>query len=215
MKQAIAREPEEIDQELSNMGLPGTAAIFERAVTAGYLARTGCTAHHPKTHPGTVHRAQSVCSLRNELVPLLGWKADCASNQELVVSPDGSAAIAVISGDPFTGTSKTPSTKYDSGTLARRFVAVNQAEQGELFPEESKLAPDGPAEKRLTWVLLSYIANNELRYELSLPTNVGENGFINLWSRRIIFPAIPIGEVGLPELPPHAKQQDVDIQLKS
>ena len=214
MKPKLDVKPEGVAAALAVLGPGLTHEVIKRAVESGYLKRVNCTEFHPKTLPGTVHRAESIWSLRHDLVPKHGWAPDCASNQELIISPGGAVAIAVVSGDLNVGTEVEPTTKYDSGTLLRRAIAVN-AGQGELFPETRPPVADGPAETRATWLLLSYVAGNEIRYELSLPVQYGEDNFINLWQNRIMFAPIEIDGIRLPELPPFARQPDVDVQLKA
>jgi hypothetical protein len=149
------------------------------------------------------------------LVVPSGWVPDCASNQELIIAPDGLSAIAVVAGDiNVASETNQPSTKYDSGSMARRAIAAN-ANQLEFFEEFEPPATDGHVEARTTWMLLSHIAAGEIRFELSVPIGFGDDNFINRWRKRIIFSPIVIDGIRLPELPPYARQPDIEVQLKA
>lgn len=215
MKAELIKEPARITRELAAIGPGLDENIVRRAVERGYLERVNCDRFHPKTFPGTVHRAESISSLRHDLVVLHGWTPECASNQELIVTPEGLAAIVVVAGDINVGNEDNdPSTKYDSGSLTRRAIASN-ANQLELFPGLEAPLADGHTEARTTWMLLSHIAAREIRFELSLPIGFGENNFVNKWRKRIIFLPTVIDGDKFPELPPYARQPDVDVQLKA
>jgi hypothetical protein len=215
MKAELIKGPAPVARELEAIGTGLTEDVVRQSVERGYLRRVACDQFHPKTLPGTLHRAESISSLRHDLVVSCGWSPDCASNQELVISPDGLAAIAVVAGDINVASElNEPSTKYDSGSLTRRAIAVN-ANQLELFEEFKFVVADGHAEPRTTWMLLSHIAPNEIRFELSLPIGFGDDNFVDRWRKRIIFSPIVIDGIRVPELPPYARQPDVDVQLKA
>jgi hypothetical protein len=215
MKTELIKAPVLVARELVTIGPGLTKEIVTLSVERGYFKRVECDEFHPKTLPGTLHRAESISSLRHELVVPHGWSPDCASNQELIISPDGLSAIAVVAGDINVGSEiKEPSTKYDSGSLTRRAIAAN-AGQLDMFEDVKAPISDGHAEARTTWMLLSHIAPGEIKFELSLPIGFGDNNFVNHWRKRIIFPSILIDGIRVPELPPYARQPDVDVQLKA
>lgn len=215
MKAVLIKAPEIIAREMAAIGAGLTEDVVRQSVERGYLRRVSCDQFHPKTFPGMLHRAESISSLRHDLVVTWGWRPDCASNQELIISPDGQAAIAVVVGDINVSSEiDEPSTKYDSGSLTRRAIAVN-ANQLELFEVFGKPVADGHAEPRITWMLLSHIAPGEIRFELSLPIAFGEDNFVKRWSKRIIFSPIVIDGIRVPELPPFAQQPEVEVQLKA
>ncbi|MEQ1672401.1 MAG: hypothetical protein ABL893_16230 [Hyphomicrobium sp.] len=216
MKTELFDKLDDVAEALCALGPGLTVEIITQSVERGYLKRVSCDKFHPKTLPGTVHRAESISSLRHDLVVTSGWSPDCASNQELIVSPNGDVAIAVVSGDANVGNltpGQNPSTKYDSGSLTRRAIAVN-AGQLDFFATDDRPVPDGHAESRATWILLSYVASHEIRYELSLPVSYSDSNFIDKWAKRIVFPSIAIDGIRLPELPPYASQPDVDVKFK-
>jgi hypothetical protein len=215
MKAKLILDPIEVAHELTAIGAGLSEDIVKQSVESGYLRRVSCDQFHPRTLPGTLHRAESISSLRHDLVVSHGWSPECASNQELIISPDGLSAIVVVSGDKNIGSDVTePSTKYDSGSLTRRAIAAN-ADQLDFFKVERGPISDGHAEARTTWMLLSHIAPGEIRYELSLPVAFADNNFVNRWLKRIIFSPITIDGIRIPELPPYAQQPDVDVQLKA
>lgn len=215
MKAELIKAPPLVARELEAIGAGLTEDVVRQSVERGYLKRVTCDQFHPRTLPGTLHRAESISSLRHDLVVPFGWSPDCASNQELIVSPDGNAAIAVVAGDINVASEiNDPSTKYDSGSLTRRAIAAN-ANQLELFQEFNGPIPDGHADPRITWMLLSHISPDEIRFELSLPIAFGENNYVNRWQKRILFSPIVIDGIRVPQLPPYAQQPDVDVQLKA
>ncbi|HRQ14770.1 MAG TPA: hypothetical protein PK205_15825 [Promineifilum sp.] len=215
MKAELITASVDIARELTTIGAGLTEEVIRQSVERGYLRRVTCDQFHPKTLPGTLHRAESISSLRHDLVVAWGWSPDCASNQELIISPDGLAAIAVVAGDCNIGSlEKQPSTKYDSGSLTRRAIAVNAGQLEMSFGDPAPVA-DGHAEARKTWMLLSHIAPGEIRFELSLPVGFGDDNFVDSWRKRIIFSSTVIDGIRVPELPPYAQQPDVDVQLKA
>jgi hypothetical protein len=109
---------------------------------------------------------------------------------ELVVSPDQKLAIAVMSGDSyvgFRGTGNVPRTKRPKGEGAKLLTKYNNG-QGVLFPElERKVLHQTKLE---TWVLLHYRSASTVQLELSLPSGLDDQDYIDTWLYRICLPSL-------------------------
>lgn len=165
-------------------------------VMQGFLARTGCSPHHPKTYPGLTHWAETVRALRDKTVPL-GWGIRDVNNFPLSVHPNKKITIAVQTGDRDTGVSSgSPSNRAAKGTTTEEAVAVNQR-QLELFEFDAipELLSDDDKVDSIMWVLLYHVdvANREIRFELSLPLKM-IGGKIRSWKERFVFASMPFDQ---------------------
>ena len=203
MKAVVYKLEVDVDAQLIRLGL--AREQIAQAITSGYLARTGCTPNHPSNYGGIAQYAETIRQLRDELVPT-GWSAENDMNMEVTVSPAKGIAIAVVSGDENTGLdTRHPSTKRRRGAVTTRLVDENQQLQFDLpVPDLPPKLTDEGKEMRQTWILLHCFDRNELRFELSRPVKIGDDGYIEKWKERIIFPAIPIDGISLPKLPEYA-----------
>lgn len=190
-----ARAFEEPHQRLSRLlqlGLDETV-IFTIA-SRGLVARRSCTAFDPPSYPGT-HQWATMHRASRELLSTRGWQPDDSHNFSRVVRRDGAVAVTIATGDDYTGRAKAdgvpePTTKYAKGPETGLAIVVN---------EQLPLWSDGTTEPALpvrplrqTWWLLNAIIDQELRYELSCPLGMNDQGFIARWSERIIFAPIPL-----------------------
>ena len=151
-----------------------------------------CTDLDPPGSRGQVRHMRTVRYLREILIPH-GWIPDDTGNVGAVVSPDGTVAIVVTSGDAGTGLLiHRPKTKYPKGEVTHRRVRQNI--QLSLFEDltEEPLDDDVDEPTRTTWVLLQHPAGDVVRAELSCPMGVDDAGRINEWSERIILPELPL-----------------------
>ncbi len=207
MQPAVYVDPSDITDRLGLMGL--RESHLREAATQGYLFRTRLTAHHPRTFFGSVMWGETVASLRDQLRPL-GWEPTDKGNYELTSHPQHGLAIAVAAGDGATGLEHaTPSNKCPKG--ANTVEAIKTNRQMDMFAE---LLPKNLAESKgmETWVLLHHLSENELRLELSCPSEIGEDGKIKGWNERIILSPIPLGDDPLePEVP---QSEDIDIPVR-
>lgn len=104
------------------------------------------------------------------------------------MSPNRDRAVVTALGDKNTGRPDVlPSTKYDKGVMVIEAVDANV--QLTLFdlPEPDD---EGLPSSVTTWVLLYHIAEDEIRFELSLPVETA-GGYISGWRERLIFPPLP------------------------
>jgi hypothetical protein len=145
--------------------------------------------------------------MREQLRPK-GWTKSGNSNYELTVNKTDNLAIVVATGDDATGLIRaTPSNKCSKGINTTEAVEVNN--QLDLFSDSSTKVEE--TKSLTTWVLLIHLAADELRSELSLPSNIS-NGKFNEWKERVILPSMPLDddsvEIELPNLP------DIEVLIR-
>jgi hypothetical protein len=181
-------DPFEVDQKLlTEFGV--TATPFQNALDLARLEWSACTANDPPCLAGTIFWGSVVRYLRAELMNL-GWTKDDSRNFSVVISPDGLKAIAVATGDDYTGTRQTtvfPRTKSAKGPATADAVAFNQLD---LFPDTvdpSKPPMTTPGTVRTYWFLVR-IANGEVFGELLLPMIMDEDRRIGRCKERIVLP---------------------------
>lgn len=186
-KPKVLRKIFERQQELAAIGKGLTEEVIENAIRQSETERDSCTAHDPNCLPGILAWGRCNRFLRDQLV-LVKWHANDDRNYPTVVSPDGTRAIAVATGDEGTGQAdKHPGTKFPKGIVTQDAVDGNvQALLFEIEPTEKK-EQEPP---RITWLLLKRRVNNTVEFELSLPNNISSDGIIKSYHKRIIFPSI-------------------------
>jgi len=201
-------EINDVHSRLKQLGL--TVDSLLNAIEQGYLSRTRLTAHHPKIFYGLSMWAETVAALRDNLRPTSWFKVD-DSNYEITVNEDSTIAIAVTTGDENTGLAAfTPSNKCPKGAYTVDAVATNQ--QLDLFAD--LLPPPDEESCFTTWILLVHVAENEVRSELSLPSEM-VGGKIKTWKERIILPTLPKEKSSIAIAPPDVPEIDVPVLRKS
>jgi hypothetical protein len=185
-------EPRSPAERLADLGL--TLEVFDTAAREHLAAYFACTRHHPPTFPPTAAWAEGNRSVRDQLVPR--WTAKNERNQPLVINDDKTLAITALSGDEKTGTDETPSTRSPKGRATAEAVQINNERAQSQFPfmEDAVAVMEASKEPgRTLWIFLVHrdLKNRELRSELSRPLEMSEDGYIDKWGDRIIFPAIP------------------------
>jgi hypothetical protein len=78
------------------------------------------------------------------------------------------------------------------------------------LPDSSSL--DGN-ENRMTWVLLYHVTNSEIRFELSLPSNI-VGGKICSWEERLVFPAITLDQIEIEIGDSDGQEFDINVERK-
>lgn len=215
IKQGVKVDLWDVVRRLDELGL--TVAQISEPVQRGYLAAANCTTNHPPLMRGIVGWGEIVCALREGLMPQ-GWMRNDANNYSVVNDPVGNIAIAVATGDENTGiVSGSPSTKSPKGPQTVDAVNYNHAQLPLLFEDTVVVQLNEPSAKpqnlgRVTYILLVHRAPNEIRFELSLPDNISDDGKINGWIERIIFRAIPMNGDQIDLVPPMLP--DVEIEIK-
>jgi hypothetical protein len=180
----------EIDERLSRMGL--TRVPFIDAANQGFTAFAECTPNHPPTSPGFYAWAETNRALRENLFTFK-WGRKNETNQPLVLNERKDTAITSCSGDKYTGRRDGfPSTRSARGERTRDFVRLNQI-AFEFMDDPAPVVASTKVPGRATWLFLVYrdMERGELRYELSLPRSMDEDGHVDDWAERIIFPSTP------------------------
>jgi hypothetical protein len=91
-------------------------------------------------------------------------------------------------------------------------VLANAAQLAMAFikpPEE--IRDDG----RVTWLLLFYCDEHELRAELSLPASMGHDGRPDAWKERIILPSTSLDPIVPNVKPDFGPELNVDVKRRA
>jgi len=180
-------QPEEVGARLSELGL--TVALLHEAIEFGEIHRNSCTPNDPPTTGGYLFWARATRGLRELLAP--EWTRSEEGHLSTVVNYDGTVAIAVSSGDEFTGIADLSSnTRYPKGPATVAAVEQN-AVQLSLFDTGRKADKRVVSSERMTWFLLVFKGSAEIRSELSLAGEISFDNRVEKWVERIILP--PIG----------------------
>lgn len=183
------------------------------AARRGMAAAASCTANHPAVLSGILGWGETICALRDRLLPE-GWRRLDEGNLPLTVNEAGTIALTVATGDEETGRPDgNPCTKSKKGPRVASAVANNQLQ---LFPVAVHLRPDD-ATGRVTWLLLIHRdrAARELRAELSRPVSMGEDGRVAAWSERIMLGAVPYDDpVIVDPASPKNSGSDIVVEIK-
>lgn len=212
-------KPLDVPKRLAELGVD--EELLVTAAMQGLAAWAGCTAHHPPLYPGLSAWAETVKALRDQLV-LRSWTHSDAGTLSLVINKDDSIAIAVATGNEFTGDeAHEPCTKSGKGPRTEEAVVVNQLQ---LFPEMSSILKPvsfEPARTRKTWWLLVHrdMIAQELKCELSHPINMADDGRIDGWAERIILRSTSFGDNDIVlrdsnSNGPQGNAVDVDVEIK-
>ncbi|WP_375504890.1 hypothetical protein [uncultured Jatrophihabitans sp.] len=152
----------------------------------------------PRGAAGQVRYLHTVQALRSGFVHD-GWTADDSDGVARTVHRGRGIAIVTAAGNELTGLPshlfrKQPRTKWPRGEQTEAAVRTN-VEQLSLFrvPGTAEVATP----QVVTWILLQFAAETEVRSELSLPDHVDARGFVTHWSRRFILP--PLSNEGGPD----------------
>jgi hypothetical protein len=205
------REAEVIDS-LTAMGL--SLEILRNTTLAGETARDACTANDPLNAPGFDAWARAVRALREQLIGL-GWTRMEEEGLPLIVSPSGSLAVAVATGDDGTGKSdQTPKTKYARGPATVVIVQRNRTQTEFWESDAEEVAVPSPT--RQTWFLLRRRVDDMVFSEFSLPAAVGTDGRVEEWVERIILPPILLDPTrsGIDSVPPTGGGDNGDIDVR-
>ncbi|WP_432472347.1 hypothetical protein [Amphritea sp. HPY] len=183
-----AKNPDSQAEILQSLGV--SPLVLRNAVEQGAMAFKRSTKLHPITHAGVTAYGEAVRTLREQLIPE-GWKPKTQYGLALTYNRDLNVSIIVTSGDKDTGRADGyPTTKNSKGGATTQVVHSNF----DLFNDHSDDVDTAELLSNQTWVLLYFIdtSNEEVRYELSLPTGMSGNGKISSWSKRIILDTIAL-----------------------
>jgi hypothetical protein len=213
MTAVVRQEPRDIRIRLGELGLQEEP--LKDAVRRGQLAFLNCTPNHPPPFPGMSAWAETVCALREYLIPA-GWQRSNDNNYALSVDPAGLVAIAVATGNDGTGRADAvPSTNARKGPSTSDAVAANQLRFTFM---EQPVSPRGTLASagggRATWILLIHRATGEVRCEISLPISIGEDGHIDAWCERILLGSIPLDGDLAEAVPTPPPLPDIDVSIR-
>jgi hypothetical protein len=211
MKQPIYSEILDVNSRLEELGL--SIEVLHEAIKIGETHRNACTKNDPLSFPGYTAWARTVRSLRELLAPQ-GWVRSNEQKLSLVLNPSGTIAIAVTAGNTDTGNAAiTSKTKYPKGPAT---VAVIKQNIGQLtfgFYEEAAKTLPLRISDCLTWVLLISRSFSEIRCELSLPRQMGEDSRVVNWDERIILPSVPINTESGPIVYEEEGADDIVVEI--
>lgn len=211
MKSGILSKPSEVSSALDELELGGAEDTIA-SVVSGEGMRDSCTANDPLAAPGIL--AWSFATRRfRELHILKGWTVVNKDGLALTVSPSGKHAIAVSTGDEGTGIEKLNCrSKYPKGPAVREAIKENRR-QGEFWPDRFKR--EEPSSYQTWFLLRRRDEKKDLVYcELSLPSQIDNEGYVVSWRTRII--------IGPISLHPQVRQEDtspepeksIEIEIK-
>lgn len=207
--------PDEIASRLQQLGVPEIA--LREAIYQGHLQRSRLTKNHPRTFPGLVMWGEVVAALRDQLRPL-GWDRKDVGSFPVTVNEDLNVAIAVASGDEATGIPYAhPSNRSRKGRNTVDAIEANRQmglfEQVEQFLQFVKDDVEG----NQTWILMHYTdtTKGEIRFELSLPADIGDDGKISSWAERILLGSISFDDDLVDILQPGGPDIDIEIRRKA
>lgn len=172
------------DGRLDQLGLTRTSLM--RAVAEGDGRRALVSPLSPRTYAGQVMWAETVTSLREQLISsALDWVPDSTSGYETVCSERFGLCVAVVGGNERTGRRGLPhpSTARPRGPVTRLRVAANY---GKAAPLPGMELAEDRADSIVTWFLMAYAARDRIQTELSMPLICGQDGYILAWSERIL-----------------------------
>lgn len=213
MTVVLRQEPEDVRHRLSDLGLEEEP--LKDVVRRGQLAFLNCTPNHPPPFPGMSAWAETVCALREYVIPA-GWQRSNDNNYALSVDPGGQVAIAVATGNDGTGRADAiPSTNARKGPSTSDAVTANQLRFSFMDqPSAPRGAPAAAGSGRATWILLIHRAAGEVRCELSLPISIGEDGHIDAWRERILLASIPLDGDLAEAVPAPPPLPDIDVSIR-
>lgn len=203
------------DDRLAELGL--TADILRDSLEEGWRVAADCTKHDPPNLPGIIVWGKTIRHLRDRLVPA-GWRSNNTMNYATVISPDKMTALGVAAGDECTGRDGlTPCTRSAKGPATRRALDVNQltfSDYAHHFPRPSRRLVTGL--QRRTWLLLHYVDEDEgeIRLELSLPSEMDDQGRIVAWRERIALAPIPRLPEALPGRGTGDERPEVEVNIE-
>jgi hypothetical protein len=212
LSEIILSDPDVVSHRLNQLQLEATS--LREAILQAHLHRSRLTSNHPRIFFGLEMWGWSVSSLREQLRPL-GWVRNDIGNFPLTAHEALRVAIAVAAGDEGTGRPEAvPSNRSRKGKNTVDAIELNQ--QFDMF-EEFLPRPDENLGGYKTWVLLHHTdpLKEEIRIELSLPSEIGEDGKISAWSERILLGNLPLDGNAIEIAPPSGPDVLIDIRRKA
>lgn len=176
--------------KLGEMGL--SYEILANATSNGLKMKKKKSIYAPPICKSISFWENTIIMLREQLVGKLGWSICDDYNLNRTISARKDYSIVVSSGNANVGKNANPSTLNKKGQLSAAVVDVNNVVQLSLFPIKSSKTKKYTVERIPHWFLLYYNDGNKIWLELSLPRQIGKDGRISSWFRRIILEPVEI-----------------------
>ena len=196
----------DVTNALAELGVPYD--VLEEAVLAGEHSRHECTWADPPNTPGFIAWAKTLRRLKERLVRE-GW----TGNDYAVLRPDGRLAISVTTGDEATGNlDRTPKTKYPKGASTEVAIRRNRKQLNLFDPGSNReILEDLRLDEVQTWMLVRRRVNDTVCWELSLPSDLGEDGRVEEWGARIILDPVRLEP---DPMPGQEASQAIEIDIR-
>ncbi len=182
-RQTIIHSGATAELRLEKLGIPVQDLID--AVHAYAIERSSCSALEPTIAPAFKSWVAAFRTLGEGLIPKGPWGKIETRNLPRWINKESAIAVTVCTGDEKTANkSVNPRSKNPRGPESMLLVHANNR-QGVLF-DQKEFIPIPPDREHLTWWLLIYLGETELRAELSLPIGLGERRHLSHWEERIL-----------------------------
>lgn len=188
-------EPYEVDLELSRrIGL--SRGVLESVARQLLAESRRTTVDDADGADGYYAWTRGLRVLRVESRMEAGWHREKLAGIPATFNAEETVAIAVSSGDEYTGIDgdKDPSTKNVKGPASIVAIDGNVLRHGDFAPFDAP-APD-------FWYFLFFIDGDDVRIELSMPTFRDASGKISSWKYRIVIGTVaPEGDAPISRKP--------------
>lgn len=214
----LGDDDDEIDRQLARLGPGLTAELIEGAVERGVAQAVANTpALGPATFGGAAVQAQVLHCLSMDLIAH-GWQRIDKQNFCTIVSPDGCTRIAVASGDHLTGCGPLegmPKTKNPRGSMTTDAISRNETPTLREAGKES-VGGDMTLARSVTYFLLVYREEGEVRSELSRPRRQEASGRVSTWAPRLVMEPVKPEQLDMFEDDSHGDDNDdFDVPRRS
>lgn len=215
-KQSLVDSLDEIKTDLDKIGIE--PLLFKTAIEEGVRAFMREGESSAKSAAG-YNAWNSILKTLRQQVKLVKWGENFDSNGvEGVISYLRKIVIIVNSGDSSTGIiNETPKPKNQKGSGYNGLMQNNLEliDSGfDLFENNSIVADS--IDPNQTWIFLYYVdkEKKQVRYELSLPTNI-TNKMIGGWKKRIRFTPLDISDTPIvtPNSDKKAETNEIDFDV--
>ncbi|SKZ39464.1 Uncharacterised protein [Mycobacteroides abscessus subsp. massiliense] len=179
--------PERAEQYLAQMDI--AVADVLQAIEAGDIAAGNITDHHPVTAAGLVRWIQLVGVLRRLFAESRIWHRDNPKNRPITRHLKKRYTLSTVGGTEPTGLIDHPSgpraarkkgsATREAVTSTLALIEVRKLRNGSPSGDDNLAPPVG------NWFLVYYRADNEVRWEISLPSGFSDGQFTG-WRVRVI-----------------------------
>lgn len=194
------------DSERKLQKLNLSAEGLTQACLQGVLSRSNCTDYNTKGGPGFIQWDNTVKALRERFCGK-NWVKYEYGGLEGIVSTDKIIRIIPSSGNVATGNKNQPASNKNPKGI-NMIHLIEKTQQLSLFSDISNQIND---DNIITYVLLYYNNEKELRLELSKPASINK-GKIVAWEERIIINPYDFGSTPF-EQEKETEEDCIDIPI--